>query len=371
MQSGFPDRLTTFDSVLARAEENRVYTMFRDRRRGGGWRRRAADLMSSGPAAYIRLILTVLLLGAGIAAALLVAWWLILLVPAVAMVGMRFGHAVPKDDRRMPMRVADVFSASGYHRGAALDLWLAGIRGREVLEAIYLERAARWPLWLAAYGIPSAYVLFRPSTTSVQWSPYHALFMIGAWYFLWQGAYLLHAILSLFRIWIDLAGRNAVWRGESRRVSGIAMMAARPLMLAFACFLILPCVVALLLPSPSQPHTMAFCGILLGILGFVIGQYVDDFQDSLYRGTERELRRADEAFDMFVCGTIMGEESGRAWARWVHHPARTAADKHNPVWLPTPSDFNWQMRQDEPHAGETPVGLPTIRYEEEAPGGNR
>lgn len=45
-----------------------------------------------------------------------------------------------------PRTVGGVFAPSGFHEEAAVDLWLAGARGREILEAIYLESRRSSPL---------------------------------------------------------------------------------------------------------------------------------------------------------------------------------------------------------------------------------
>jgi hypothetical protein len=78
---------------------------------------------------------------------------------AMQTISAAFTHFGKRDGAALPLKVSEVFGLYRSSKQAALDLWMTGIRGRDVLEAIYLEAiSAAWKPTL----IFSAILAFGP-----------------------------------------------------------------------------------------------------------------------------------------------------------------------------------------------------------------
>lgn len=142
----FPRWLRRIDPLLAAEDTNTLYQAFRERRQRRSWMARIADARSEfmivGFATGGLVLLVYVLARFGCLACLAA------LVPIIAFLAIASATRHRRiQSRRLPNSVSGVFSLRGFHEQAAIDLWLTGSGGREIVEAIYLEqRQANWPV---------------------------------------------------------------------------------------------------------------------------------------------------------------------------------------------------------------------------------
>lgn len=142
MKPLFPDWLRRLDPLLAAEDTNPLFEAIRLHERRRRWELAAGAEQVGELAARI-----------GMLATRLVAV-VVLLVVTVATVGLtrRWLLQIARDLARphrlaaslVPARVDRIFGGNCFTEKVAVDLWLTGLTGREVLEALYLERRSEW-----------------------------------------------------------------------------------------------------------------------------------------------------------------------------------------------------------------------------------
>ncbi len=152
----FPDWLRRFDPLLAAEDTNALYQAFRLRRTVHARPTMAAHLRTlwSWDIASHGIVLNFILLVLALALSRFIG---LLAIPALFVL-LLFSYASFRVHRRrtphLPLTVSQVFTRDGLHESAAREIWLAGFTGRDVLEAIYLEKREKpWNVLLGIWSL--------------------------------------------------------------------------------------------------------------------------------------------------------------------------------------------------------------------------
>ncbi len=328
----FPAWQRRLDPTLAAEDANRLYNMFRIRRRDGPWSGLRTIVESLG--------VLVGILAAMIAVALVYRY----VTPLVALMVFFVGLAAPAAwllagnlrSRRsaLPRRLWSVFSIRGYEPEGAEQIWLAGATGREIIEAIYLEKregdtsfygflsvliAALGAGWLASHP------KWWPSLGMLIPAMLFLLYHLALFLYMWQG--LMTKTQKLDRL-------VSIWRGERRFLRALdrrfwALVAIVPgiWFLQLSYYMLLWLVMCFnhggLLSQWSIGSAddasralaaallMAVCAVILWFIRRALGE-------AIAVGMEDTLKRADHAFDRFMAGSAQLDVDGYRWADWRH-----------------------------------------------------
>lgn len=216
----FPDWMRRLDPHLACEDHNAVHEAFRllGRSRRLGTRFRGRDLVYLAGGIMMVLVTVFLFFFIGCCA---------LLLPALVWLPIAHVRSQSKiTGGAFPRSVGAVFSPTGFHEQGAVDLWLSGARGRDILEAIYLE--SRRHSLVAPIVFTTVCALALVGGGHAAWQ---AMLASGAVtfpmivYFLLAAAMLMWLLLEVFfLVWILDKGdkvrravdnRILVWRGEA------------------------------------------------------------------------------------------------------------------------------------------------------------
>ncbi len=213
----FPEWLKRRIPLLRAEETNVLFQIFR---------RRRELYPPSGVAKYVRHVYTLRTIFWGLSIPLLVfafivpapysryaliAWFTLLTIVILTGILARVGT---RNDSALPTTVTEVFGQHSIAKQAALDLWMTGFRGGDVLQAIYLEAVgARWKATLVASVILSfsPYALIYPRDGFG--NPFMFVFAIfatsGAGYSFWRMTMVESHSATVRR---DLESRISLWR---------------------------------------------------------------------------------------------------------------------------------------------------------------
>ncbi len=347
----FPTWQTDFDRLAESASQCPVYLLFRERRLRLPWWRRLP--VPDNGAAMLYLVLSLLLAAAmiGLTVSLGDPTFLFFL-----MVGLRvLAWLWPRtriDNQRMPRALGDVFRARSVHVNAARDLWMAGIPGSEVHQALAIERLAvglRWFHGLFALVVLGlVYLHLRQGVPQ----PYYILMYVPFAWFLYE-AWLMGYVYTWWRTVMD-EGRLVLrgWRGERARESvytdmvrtfgtdALTFLALLPLSCCFGCtfagFV------------NTGPWSWYWSAAAFAILAGLMRHRRDDLRDHLASRFNRQLAAADFAFDLYMAETVMEDPMGRTWATWAYNPKRR----------PMPGDPNYEYREQVPDPYREEFGDP-------------
>lgn len=114
----------------------------------------------------------------------------------------------------MPRRVTGVFAPTGYKEKAAIDLWLAGASGREVLEAVYLERR-EGNAASSAVVLGAVFILMCGHVWQVPFSPRISAVTTTLMAFFFAELFLTWYVYLGYRIRLNFVDDHLkFWRGE-------------------------------------------------------------------------------------------------------------------------------------------------------------
>lgn len=365
--SSFPEWVKRLDPLLQGEETNTPYRLFRARRlssRGfvhhGTLLPRVVEAVGplfNGVWAFVRgslsvllplLVLVILLLNGRVVAFFvgLGVWVLFwdriiregrtVLSPLLRALGHR-----KHSDTRMPFRVSDVYNPVRYWERAAVDLWLAGARGGEIAEALYLEHRERtwWHPFLLLVWVPlplGVWLFEEKSFLTVQ----GFLLMASSLYMTWEmGLYLSvdwmkvsgRSLVRRMNNWVD---GSQVFRNDSR-IDSLRFPLDSFLVLALGAFG--PWFFARAMLAIGGYEVMGGFFVLFWtlsmafpvIVGLALRPLRRSRSDSTVRSCLRVFERADWPYNHFLSFVVMGDPAGADWAwrfyRELRRSPRSAA----------------------------------------------
>lgn len=366
MKPAFPKWLKEMDPVLQAEETNAVFQAFRARRLdygGGGWRslfrRRARANMSPALIAMWIGLLAVVFVGCLISP-FVAALAAVFLVPFIQQKSTRqriIGEFLPK-------RVSQVFSEKGFFESAAIDLWLTGVKGSEVAEAIYLEKRevnfgssvlallVLWLVGIVGYGMFGSPLSMHGIGLSITFTG----FMVSL--------FLLVMVGSIENIsGYQLEDRLEYWKDSNpiglrilRALKGIpwALLFVGPIAALLILYVALSNWAVVPFLRGSAPgsffHYLHLRYVEYSFSGWFLfaGAYMEVYRRLVRPRYVRRCReliaQADYPFNAFMACTVMGDAEGAAWARWLY---LQGAGTVQPSTAPSPFPV-------EPPAGEPP-----------------
>jgi hypothetical protein len=320
------------DPTLAREDTSRLYNMFRARRRDhpwGPWRTVAAAMaqVAGGVAA----IAVVLVLAAFSPLLTLLGVLMLALVAPVVWIStgrLRLRHAV------IPRRLGSVYALRGHEPDGAREIWLAGATGREVVEALYLEKregdaafhffvtlvaACAFAGWLAS--TPE----FHPSAPMLGGAGIILSYHLAAFLYMWGGLMTkTQKIDRLVSIW---HGERPILRALDRRFWMIASLVPLVWFLQLGYAAILGTILTMesgsivdswTIRSAGAAHQAMAMALLMVAVSAVLWFVRRALGGAIEAGMEDTMKRADHAFDRFMAGTVPGDIDGYRWADWRH-----------------------------------------------------
>lgn len=353
----FSDLLRRLDPTLGVAEAVPVYQAFRLRRtvhaKGSLMRRLKALRPNVGPMAVVGAVLGTIL---AVGAILVLGCLAIPLVAVVAVVASTAFRGKRRTEHVLPRGTGAVFAPGGFLQDAAIDLWLAGVGGRDVLLAMYAERREGRGI-AGALFLLGLYVCFAVSYFHFGKQVHWAGFVLAA-----------VALWLTVEIWLSgmtssgngirmryLEPQLFVW--EKGGVGGAGELAALRLGRAFLTLLISGCVIAPVaiglavataalaeaVPAAHLKTVLALLyGAVLAAAAVALRLWRPRGARKLLAENEKLLARGDAAFDRFMAGTVVQDPDGAAWARWRHGlpaghpPSALATSAAPPAALLTP-----------------------------------
>lgn len=217
MSAGLPRWVLRLDPTLVQiAEKNPIYQVFRDRRaaRTFGERVRAVLLGGRGGSGlYVVSALCIVVLSIALGPATLC---LSFFLPFMILPFLRQSLARRKQAyASMPTWLDGVFSPAGLNMQVVVDLWLTGVKGATLVEAMYADTRERtWWRWSAA-GAWVATLVGGILVWRVWPSLQEGLLLVPVVVY---AGYEFHAVAQCFGIWKAISSavtlRYAMWRGE-------------------------------------------------------------------------------------------------------------------------------------------------------------
>ena len=235
------------------------------------------------------------------------------------------------DGARMPQMIQHVFLANGTHRTAALDLWMAGCRGREIAHAIYCEGVRN----LRGQSIAGAVGLTLAAASAVTYGTLagfvsHPL-VPGVWIFLAAVVWLIvEAIRSLPITLMGGSLRSQIeplvlhWKADDSVTAVTAHGGAMIQRYRGVLAAVLGCVVVLILCVALMPRGMIILLLRDQFLGVVWFYWLPTFAAAFFalrmrlrretlRGKYQAalaayLTEADAAYEHFVRTVLLSED---------------------------------------------------------------
>ncbi|MDK2971292.1 MAG: hypothetical protein PWP23_1047 [Candidatus Sumerlaeota bacterium] len=326
------------DPILAAEDSNALFMAFRLRRTEHARSLRTL-LRRRGSIPPMQIFMALGLVGAVIVLFRLVSCCAIPIVAGLAALFARSFQRTRIVGGRLPARLSSVFSTSGYMEEAAIDLWLAGAKGREVLEAIYLERREA-----SKFGATGIVLLLSVLGFGLY------LYVAHPWHI---GGYVIFASLTCLVAQLvpftlvsgissvrtnSLEPRLAAWQAESAWDAGLkaglrrAGLAVLTIIATFLSIWVLTFVIVLLVRTFSSPfkevplpaflsgYAVEFTiALSFGVIALVLKALQGTLRRRFLHRLERTLAEADYAFDRFMAAVVVGDPVGADWARWVYY----------------------------------------------------
>lgn len=321
MARSFPGWLRRFDPLLAREDDNHLFRLFKQRRLRARGRR-------VGSFFRLRHRLWVLPIVLSIAYG---CWYLLWREPFLLLLGMILtGVLFPFLQERLsrtswlraafPYRVCEVFSKSGFARMPAEQLWLSGARGREVIEAIYLEKREGSALfYLVLFALLGGWVLWTlPESRFGNWMGWRLrlplLYFLIEFYLFWllfEGYRIKYNYIDdLIDFW---QRKSAAGRILSRRIWTLVALGT---LFVFGCgaFQLIATFAEIFFGTTDARGWVAIGLIVFG--GIVLNRMRGILKEALLAGFEQSMRRVEYAFCRFMAETAIADPDGHAWADW-------------------------------------------------------
>lgn len=360
MKRAFPNWLRKLDPLLAAEDTNHLFQAFRARRLEygpKGWRRYFSKSHLKG-SLLPALIGTAIVL-TGIIAFFTLGCCALLFIMAVAPLIYRKISKRRITEAFLPMRLAGVFHQGGFHEQAAIDIWLTGASGQEVAEAIYLERrenscrliagvmVAAWIIGIATF------CWYEPPV-----SPHSIAVCLTSIYFAWELCILLLVLGIDSVVYRDLASRFAVWRGDEplsaalgRTLRNLPALIALLVALALLVGVYIAVFVGIhwllehyrgspladLIRAQQPAYNLAVVFLIAGLAFRALRFFARRF---VLRRAKWEISNADDAYNIFMAGTVLEDRDGAEWARMMFRNRPRPAELDAPFAAEQPPPDN-------------------------------
>ncbi len=332
--SDFPAWMRRFDPMLAAEETNCLYHLFRMRDREHPttewrWNPFRVELRT-----FFKALAAMVILTTSIVLAVTLSCFF-LSIAAILLPILRYGGARrPLDDGRLPRHASEVFSPNGYRRQSALDLWMTGLPGSEVVEAIYLERMYRVRK-LLTFGPPViAAVLWMVYVLRAGIEGFGSMLVTLTLPFAAMGWRRLLYILRVRQMAVsDLRILQLAWRGELRKGTGALIWHGGVTTVIWLCGALLflpPAVLMLFYRGQDAGFFAASMFFFQVIVTLIAERHAKDFYE---RDLERTIAGADEAFATFMSSEVAQDDLGKAWAKWYYRSGRAGLASGDAVVL--------------------------------------
>lgn len=317
----FPRWLRHFDPLLAREDGNHLFRLFKRRRLRARGRRMGAFLRLRHRLWMLPVLLVVLS----------ACWYVFQREPLLMLLGIILTAILfPFLQERLsrtswlraafPYRVCEVFSKSGFARMPAEQLWLSGARGRDVIEAIYLEKREGSALFY--------FFLFSVVGGWICWQlPESRLGGFMGWRL---RAPMIYLLIEFYLFWLVFEGyrikynyiddlidfwqrKSAAGRILSRRIWTLVAIVT---VFVFGCgaFQLIGTFAEIFSGSANARQWVA-TGLIV-FAGVVLNRMRGILRDALSAGFEQSMRRVEYAFCRFMAETAIVDPDGHAWADW-------------------------------------------------------
>lgn len=341
----FPQWLRELDPLLEAEDTNPIYEAFRRRRtvharaRIGTWLR---------PAQWT----TAVFYGAIVLLSILLVVWLMQLIGCCAIpIGFLPGLLVARRLQRhriagthLPRYLSDVYSKGGYVEHAAIDLWMSGLRGRDAVEAIYLEtRERRWKWVLAVVAFAAAAYIGTFFLRAGLLRPVAYVHAAAVLYFAWEIAMALMIFGIRTTTLLQVESRLATWNESADFVEAAGTAFVRAMILTGWLIVLLILLYVLLLFAffvaavfwavmpdtyPGEPVHWAL-SVVLVLAGVVLHLYRERLQERFVPLAKAAMGDAADAFDRFVGGIVLRDPEGSLWAEMPAQARRTEEILHD------------------------------------------
>ncbi|MCC6548320.1 hypothetical protein IT570_14270 [Candidatus Sumerlaeota bacterium] len=200
---------------------NRLYLIFRERRRRQPNYKQLA-IKCFGTCTFPDWTTVLPILGALVVSAVLIFMsWGALFCPIVIVFFIVWPWVQQRRARRrittttLPLWIDEIFSTEGINIPIATDLWLAGTRGPDLIQAIYADvRDRTWRFWFAgALSMNLFFLTAFYAQMKLSWLE-RGLFAVPLLFTLWQGTRMVQAVGIWRTLGRAITMRFAHWRGE-------------------------------------------------------------------------------------------------------------------------------------------------------------
>jgi hypothetical protein len=365
----FPRWLRRWDATLEGAGDNNLFQLFSMRRKEHGSRGilgcvsrwwKQVDLRSilwGILAIFIVFVLMYLLTCCGL-----------ILAFGIFAVFKKFHRQRRIKEKIMPFSVSDVFITHGIVESVALDLWQAGFSGREVVEAIYLEK--RRKEWVVTLLFSSVTLLFIAGLYLWLRGPVSVVKVLTLASFFWLswesirrsvvnrpkniGKTLLHPLLYQ---WANITGAPG-YGAAFGKGAGKAFLKVATWIIVLVVFQFL---MAFLLMGNSPgisinqgvlayiiPDSSYIIDIMCGTTFFMVSLFLlkshKNCQKKNVQLFDDLLDKSDFSFNSFMTFTITQDVDGARWAQWFYK--WFLLDGKFMKFTPTTHIYHWDISPD-------------------------
>lgn len=336
MKRAFPEWLRRLDPMLNAEDSNAVFEAFRRRRKVHARGRFLTSLKYSFAGASVQQLALygVVIVASVVAFAFLGCCAIPIVAVALTIIGRSFQRGRVQKGV-MPRRLEQVFSVSGFMETQAIDLWLSGATGRDVLEALYLERRER--NWLATILVM---VLL-------------GMVAVGIYLYLAKPWHIVGAMVVLSIVWITyeltwmllvggmgtlhenvLKNRVVSW-GSASLVADTVLEILKRLGWIVVAFVVIGLVGGLVAfvattiaahEGGTGEYRDEFVAIsILVVLALVLHFIRIPLRNRYLAALLKLMDEGNYAFDRFMAGVVVDDPEGAAWANWRHNVRKPEA----------------------------------------------
>lgn len=331
--SPFPLWLRRLDPLLEGAETNAIYEAFRLRRtthhrslrRYLRFRTVTAPLAVALGAAVVVLFLAFPLvaraIGLGTARRVLFAFVVIASLAVLAAFTWQLIRRGMRGARRLPDRLADVFGPGTTAIEPAVDVWLSGATGSEILEAIYLERRERFRATAALEILGLLFViwLYVRHSGVLLLSLAMGLLVVAVLYFCWE-LVLASCVMHIEKVRRDQLVPRLIGWGSWGTFQGVSRNLGWSLLRAGGWFVVLigaMCCIGFVGRTivdanlkPTATQIMYFVSALLAVVGVTMRFMRGYLRDTYVARVRKSLQEANDAYGRFVTRQLLGDFDG-------------------------------------------------------------
>jgi hypothetical protein len=333
MKSAFPRWLKRLDPFLENESDNAIYQAFRLRRvehsRSAGRRLfllfREADFLTQLGITIgsVLLLIAVLRIAGGFGVTLLVI---------IGSIAGRFLRKKRVQSSLLPRYAQEVFGKMGFHEQAAVDLWMTGLTGRELLTAFYLENRERgWKTIPAGMILVLALALglygyFGHPATAHGITLLVSMCVLGGALIPTLETYVIGSTLRY-----QILDRIEAWQPRAKIISILQVLSKFFMLMITALFLalLIPALAGWIFPPLLRAlkgsslalfreigfHFPHYCisGILLATAGMMLATLPSYLRRALRKLVEG-LGNADWAYNSFMSCVVLSDPDGTRWA---------------------------------------------------------